>query len=477
MVSPRAFRDYDIRGIVPELVDERSIYYGKLDDPNAYQAPIATEDVYKIGQGLAEFFGAEKIIVGHDARLSASDWTQSLTDGITTQGVGVIQIGMTSTDMVYYAAGAHKLPAVEITASHLTWELNGMKMVGPSVSVVCKGEGMEELRDIVLADNFKPAAAKGTVEQKDITGEYTDHVCRFADLAKLKPVKIVADAGNGVGGVVADRIAARFPQIELDRLYFEPDGNFPNHDANPSLLENYKLLMERIPESGADFGIAWDGDADRVAFFDECGHFVPGDFATAIMARHFLQEHPGEAIINDVRSSWVVRDWVKKLGGTLWTQRVGHSFMKHIMREKNAIFGGEVSGHYYFRDNFYADSGMIAWMVLMMMLSNQDVKMSKLVSDLGPYFVSGEINSDVPSVERAIERIARRYADANNISRLDGISIEYDDWHFNVRPSANDPVLRLNLEALDRAKMEQKTDEVLGVIRQPERKASSAAGG
>lgn len=477
MVSPKVFRDYDIRGIVPDLVDERSIYYGKLDDPGVYQAPIVPEDVCKIGQGLAEFFGAEKIIVGHDVRLSADSWTQSLTDGITAQGVGVIQIGLTASDMVYYAAGAYKLPGVQVTASHSTRELNGMKMVGPSVSVVCKGEGMEELRDIVLADNLRPAACKGKVEHKDIADEYTDHVCKFADPAKVKPTKIVADAGNGVGGVVADRIAARFPQIDLDRLYFEPDGNFPNHDANPSLLENYEVLIKRIPESGADFGIAWDGDADRVAFFDERGNFIPGDFATALMARYFLQQNPGRAVINDVRSSWVVRDWVQKLGGTLHTQRVGHSFMKHMMRSKDAIFGGEVSGHYYFRDNFYADNGMIPWMVFMMMLSADDVKMSEIVSELGPYFVSGEINSDVPSVEEAIERIERRYSDAKSISRPDGISIEYDDWHFNVRPSANDPVLRLNLEALDRAKMEEKRDEVLGVIRQRERKAGSDAAG
>jgi len=465
MVDPKVFRAYDIRAIVPELVDESSVYYGKVGQAGTYQAPLDLKGVEAIGKGLAVLFGSNLVAIGHDARLSSPDWAKALATGLMAQGVDVLDLGLTTTDMIYYMSGKHNIPAVEITASHCTKELNGMKIVREGAHVVGQGSGMEELRDIVLAGRFPAPSRHGTLTTRNILTEYVDHLMQFVNVEEIASFHIIGDAGNGVGGIVAQAIAERIPSIRLDAMYFEPDGRFPNHEANPFEVENIRELIARVPRDGADFGVAWDGDADRVYFLDETGAFVPGDFITTLVARAFLEQYPGAAIVYDIRSSWAVRDWVVRLGGRPIVERVGHSYIKQTMRRENAVFGGEVSGHYYFRDHFYADNGFIPWLKVMTMLSRQHVTLSALVASLGPYYLSGEINSTVQDVGAVIKRLAERYSDGE-ISYLDGITVSYPDWHFNVRPSANDPVVRLNLEARSREMMEQKRDEVLALIRQ-----------
>lgn len=468
ILNPKVFRSYDIRALVPDLVDEKSIYYGKVYDPDSYQSPLEPAGVEIIGRGLAEFLKkegtVETIIIGRDTRLSSPAWADALAEGIMAQGVHVLDIGLASSDTVYFASGKYNLPAVMITASHCTKELNGIKMVRAGANVIGQGAGMEELRDLTVAGEFPTVPAKGNRTTKDVLPEYVDFLMQYVDAPSLKSFKIIGDAGNGVGGVVCEALVERIPSVSLTPMYFAPDGRFPNHDANPFEVENIHELIARVPKEGADLGVAWDGDADRVFFLDENGHPVPGDFITALVATYFLKKFPGSAIVYDIRASWAVRDTVTKAGGHAIAERVGHSYIKRTMRRENAVFGGEVSGHYYFRENYYADNGYLPLVAVLHMLSEGDIKMSELVKSLGDYHISGEINSTVPDTQAVIHRIAETYKDAD-INYLDGITVNYPDWHFNVRPSANDPVVRLNLEAKSQAEMEQKRDAVLALIR------------
>lgn len=465
MVDPKVFRAYDIRALVPDLVDERSEFFGKVDDPDSFQAPLLPEGVARIGRGLAKLYDAPVVAMGRDSRLSGPAWADALAEGLTSQGVEVWDLGLTTTDTVYFVSGKYNVPAIQITASHCTRELNGLKIVRAGAHVIGRGAGMEELRDIVLAGDFQPAPQPGQRIRKDVLEEYIDHLMTFVDADAIKPFRLIGDAGNGVGGIVAAALVARLPQLSLTPLFFEPDGAFPNHDANPFEVENIKELIAAVPAQGADLGVAWDGDADRVYFLDENGRFIPGDFITTLVAQYFLQKSPGAAVVYDLRSSWAVRDKVTEAGGRPISERVGHSYIKQTMRRENGVFGGEVSGHYYFRDHYYADNGYLPFIAVLTMLSTRGLKMSELVDSLGPYFISGEINSKVASTDAVIERIKTRYADADDINFLDGITVTYSDWHFNVRPSANDPVVRLNLEAKDQADMERRRDEVLALIR------------
>ncbi len=463
-VDPKVFRAYDIRALVPDLVDESSVYYGKVGAADAFQAPLTPEGVEEIGRGLADFFAAPTVVIGYDARLSSPEWAAALARGMNRQGVDVLDIGLASTDMVYFASGKFQMPAIEITASHCTKELNGMKIVKAGAHVVGAGAGMETLRDLVVSGRFKAADRPGTVTKRPLMDDYIAHLLQFIDVEKVKPFRILADAGNGVGGQPARALFARMPQLQVTELYFDPDGRFPNHEANPFEHENITELIRRVPEEKADFGVAWDGDADRVFFLDEQGRPIPGDFITTLVARHFLKRDPGAGIVYDLRASWAVRDWVERLGGRPISERVGHSYIKRTMRAENAVFGGEVSGHYYFRDHYYADNGYIPLLSILQMLSEENVPLSQLVASLGEYHISGEINSTVPNTQTVLERLKATYADGRQDFR-DGITVEYPDWHFNVRPSANDPVVRLNLEAKTQAQMEARRDEVLGLIR------------
>lgn len=463
-IDPKVFRTYDIRALVPDMVTPESDFYSELGNPDSFLATLTPDQVMLIGRGLGDFLEADTVVVGHDARLSGPAWAEALASGLAQQGVNVINIGYATTDIVYYASGKMNVCAIEITASHSPKELNGMKMVRPGAQVIGMGSGMEALRDLVISGQFKSAAQPGIITHRDLLDEYIEHLMQFIDVSAVRPFTIVADAGNGVGGLPAHGLFARLPQLKVTELFFEPDGNFPNHGPNPFEHENIQQLVETVKTQGADFGVAWDGDADRVFFTDENGSPISGDVVTTLVARHFLKMHPGSTIIYDLRASWAVRDWVTKLGGRAVSERVGHSFIKRRMRAENGVFGGEVSGHYYFRDHYYADNGYIPLLSILQMLSENGQKMSELVASLGSYYISGEINSTVPDTNAVLERVKRIYADGD-IDLRDGITIEYPDWHFNVRPSANDPLVRLNLEARSQADMEQKRDELLALIR------------
>lgn len=463
-VNPKVFRNYDIRALVPELVDEKSEFYSMLHSADAFLVTLTPDGVEQIGRGLAVLFDAPTVAIGYDARLSGPTWADALARGFNQQGVDVINIGRATTDTIYYISGSRNIPGVIITASHSPKEMNGMKMVRAGAQVIGMGAGMEELRDIVMAGAFKPSDKTGTVTHEDILNEYVEQMMRLVEVDKIKPFRIIADAGNGIGGLPAHGIFAQLPQLEVTELFFDPDGTFPNHGPNPFEPENIEILVEKVREEKADFGVAWDGDADRVFFVDENGEAIPGDFVTTFVARHFLQRNPGAGIVYDLRASWAVRDWVTKLGGRPISERVGHSYIKQTMRAENAVFGGEVSGHYYFRDHYYADNGYIPLLSILQMLSEQGIKLSELVASLGEYHISGEINSTVADTKAVLETLKQRYADGQQDFR-DGVTVEYPDWRFNVRPSANDPVVRLNLEAKTHADMEAKRDEVLAIIR------------
>ncbi len=466
MVNPKVFRAYDIRALVPDLVDESSAYFGKVNDPDSYQAPLTPEGVEEIGRGLADFLDAPTVAIGYDARLSSPAWADALARGLNRQGTDVLNIGLATTDMAYFVSGKMNLPAVEITASHCTKELNGMKIVRAGAQVVGQGAGMEQLREIVTGGNFRAATRQATTRRQDIMPEYITHLMQFVEVADIAPFRILADAGNGVGGQVARPLFAQMPQLAVTEMYFEPDGRFPNHEANPFERENIEEMIHRLPREGFDFGVAWDGDADRCFFLDETGEPIPGDFVTTLVAKHFLRRAPGATIVYDLRASRAVKEGVAKAGGKAVAERVGHSYIKRTMRAENAVFGGEVSGHYYFRDHWYADNGYIPLLSILQMLSEAKAPLSELVASLGAYYVSGEINSTVPSTQAVMERIQTQYADGQHDFR-DGITVEYPDWHFNVRPSANDPVVRLNLEASSKADMERRRDELLVLIRTP----------
>jgi phosphomannomutase len=448
-LNPDIFKAYDVRGTYPDQVNE-----------DAARA---------IGAAFVAYLGAKRIAVGRDMRLSSPSVAEAFIDGATSQGCDVVDYGMIATDMLYFAVARDRHDGgVMITASHNPKQYNGMKMVRREAFPLSGEEGISDIREMIANGTTPPpAAARGTVTTADALAAYVDHVMGFIDPSVVKPFNVVLDAGNGMGGLVAPKLFERLP-CRTTRLCFEVDGRFPNHEANPLIDENRVDITERVIAEKADIGIAWDGDADRCFFIDGTGAFISGDFITALLAEAFLMKHPGSTIIYDLRASYAVRDVVAKYGGTSLMNRVGHAFFKRRMRETNGIFGGEVTGHYYFRDNFYADNGFIPAMLILELMSKKGQSLHELLAPLrAKYFISGEINTKLGSmaaVPAKLDQISSRYADASQY-KLDGLSIEYPDWHFNVRASNTEPLLRLNLEAQTPQLMAQKRDEVLGLIR------------
>jgi phosphomannomutase len=376
---------------------------------------------------------------------------------------------MAGTDMMYFAVArdGHDGGA-QITASHNSKEYNGIKLVRHEAYPLSGDAGIGDIRDAINLGRLPaPAAARGSLSQREMLDDYVHHVMSFIDPSVVKPFNVVADAGNGIAGMIAPKLFARLP-CRVTPLCFEVDGTFPNHEANPLIEENRRHVVERVRQDKADVAIAWDGDADRCFFIDGTGEFIAGDFITALLAEAFLLKHPGAKIVYDVRASYAVKDMVAKYGGTSLMNRVGHAFFKRRMREEGAIFGGEVTGHYYFRDNFYADNGFIPALLILELMSRKGQTLAELLAPLREkYFISGELNtrvSDMNVVRQKIDGLAARYTDGR-VYTLDGVSAEFPDWHFNVRPSNTEPMLRLNLEATTPEKMEQKRDEVLTFIR------------
>jgi phosphomannomutase len=448
-INPAIFKAYDVRGLYPSEL---------------------SEDVFLLlGRAFAAFLGPGRVAVTRDMRISSPSLAAAFIEGVRQQGIHVVDYGLAGTDMMYFAVASEGLDGgAQITASHNPGEYNGCKMVRAEAFPLSGESGIREMKEMMLAGTIPPpAAAPGTIATADMMDEYVAHVMSFIDPAIITAFSAVLDAGSGIAGAVAPHLFDQLP-CRTTRLCFEVDGTFPNHEANPLIEENRRDIVEKVVEIGADIGIAWDGDADRCLSIDGNGEFIAGDFITALLAEAFLIRQPGATVVYDCRASYAVRDTVEKYGGRALMNRVGHAFIKRRMREEDAIFGGEVTGHYYFKDNFYADNGFIPALLILELMSKKGQSLRDLLQPFRErYFISGEINTAVPNmamVDERIERLAREYA-RGHVYRMDGISVEFDDWHFNVRPSNTEPLLRLNLEGLTPEIMEKRRDEVLGIIR------------
>jgi phosphomannomutase len=447
VLDPKVFKAYDVRGLHPAELDE--------------------EGAYAVGRAYVEQFRAKRIAVGRDMRVSSPTMAAAVIEGAADGGADVVDIGLAGTEMLYFAVGELGLDGgIAVTASHNPKEYTGMKIVRAGALPVGGESGLLDVRDRALA-GFGDVVARGTVTQQDVVDAYVERVLSFVDLVALKPLRIVVDAANGMAGVMLPPVLERLPLLEVVRCYFEPDGTFPNHEPNPLLPENREFIVAKTREEGADLGVAYDGDADRCFFVDDTGEFVPGDFVTALLAESILEKEPGGKIIYDVRASWAVPRTIEAAGGVPLINRVGHAYIKHRMREEGAVFGGEVSAHYYFRDFTQADTGVVPFLVLVELLSKRARKLSEILEPYrSRYFLTGEINTPVQDVPAKLQELEERYrAEGGRISHLDGVSVDFDDWHFNVRPSNTEPLLRLNLEALSEELMERKRDEVLELIR------------
>lgn len=446
-VNPGIFKAYDIRGVYPTDLNEAA--------------------AYAIGRAFVTFLKVDTVLVGRDMRTSGPQIFDAVTRGLMDQGADVVNIGMVSTDQYYFACAQQRLPGMMVTASHNPKQYNGFKMVRQMPYLLSGDEGIQDLRRIVETDAFAPAERQGSMRELDLSEQFVEAVLGLIDVEALKarPIKVVADTGNGMVGPILQRVYARLP-VELVGLYFDPDGTLPNHGLDPLQPENRAELEARVLSEGADAGFAFDGDGDRFFTIDDRGQFVAGDYMTALLGRYLLEKKPGSKIVYDVRASWAVPDLISAAGGTPMIERVGHAFIKRRMAAEQVLFGGEVSGHYYFQDFNYADSGVIPSLLIMEMLAKTGKKMSELLVPLeGQYFISGEINSTVADSKAKMAELAERYADGK-IEHIDGVSVSYDTWHFNVRGSNTEPLLRLNLESVaSQAEMEQKRDEVLAIIR------------
>jgi phosphomannomutase len=373
---------------------------------------------------------------------------------------------MVGTEMVYFATGELGLDGgIMVTASHNPGRYTGLKIVRRGALPVGSESGLVEVRDRAVRAEWSDAT-RGEVTTEDVWDAFVDRVLGFVDVAAIAPVKVVVDAANGMAGEMLPRVLAHLPQVEVIRCYFDPDGSFPNHEPNPLLPENREFIVGRTRAEGAAFGVAYDGDADRCFFVDDRGEFVPGDFVTALFAETVLAREPGGKVIYDVRASWAVPKTIEEAGGTALVNRVGHSFIKQRMRDVGAVFAGEVSAHYYFRDFSQADSGVIPFLLMLELVSRRGQALSKILEPFrSQYFLTGEINTPVSDVALKLQELKERYASEGRVSHLDGLSIEAEDWHMNVRPSNTEPLLRLNLEALSEELMAAKRDEVLALIR------------
>ena len=446
MLDPKVFKAYDIRGVYSTELDE--------------------EGARAIGRAYVEQFEPKQIAVGRDMRVSSPTMAKATIEGATAAGAEVVDIGLVGTEMLYFAVGDLDLDGgIQVTASHNPKEYTGMKIVRRGAMPVGGDSGLLEIRDRAVSySDMSGGQTPGPVRKEDVFPGYVDKVLSFVEPSAIERRRIVIDAANGMAGVMLPPVLERIP-IDAVPYFFEPDGTFPNHEPNPLLPENREFVIGRVLEDEAKLGTAFDGDADRCFFIDDTGEFVPGDFVTALLAESMLEKYPGSKIIYDVRASWAVRETIERAGGIPLINRVGHAFIKQRMREEDAVFAGEVSGHYYFRDFYQADSGVIPFLLMLELVSKRGKQLSQLLQAFRErYFLTGEINVPVTDVAVKLQEIKERYGSEGEVSHLDGISIEAEDWHLNVRPSNTEPLLRLNLEARSPELMERKRDEVLQVI-------------
>jgi phosphomannomutase len=437
------FKAYDVRGVYPDEIDEAL--------------------VRKIGNAFVRFTGAERVLVGRDMRPSSEPLAAAFTEGATLAGADVTLLGLCSTDLVYFASGYLNSPAVMFTASHNPAQYNGIKMCRAGAAPIGEQTGLAQIKTTVDSGVVERDDHMGKVEHADLLDAFAAHVRSFINVDALAPTKVVADTANGMGGLVVPKVMETLP-VELTMLYAELDGTFPNHPADPIQLENLKDLQRAVLDSGADIGLAFDGDADRVFLVDDLGQPVSGSTTTAICARGILQGHPGETVVHNLICSKAVPEVIRENGGIPVRSRVGHSFIKQVMAETNAIFGGEHSAHYYFRENWRADSGSIAAVMVLEQLSKAGVPLSELRKPFERYAQSGEINTKVDDPNGVIDAVAKAY-EGQEQDRLDGLTVDCGSWWFNLRPSNTEPLLRLNLEAADRPACDARTQEVLALVR------------
>jgi phosphomannomutase len=453
IANPEIFKAYDIRGV-----------HG-----SDFDADVAEQIGRAFVRVIAELEGKPaadlRLGLGRDMRLTAPEMEAAYREGMCSEGAHVLDAGEVATEMLYYLVGSRDLDGgLMCTASHNPKRYTGAKLVKRGAIALSGDAGIGDVK-ARIEEGLGDAPGGGTVEEVSVWDEFHEAALKFIDPDVIKPLKVVVDGGNGMAGPMVGPILERLG-LDLVEAYFKPDGNFPDHEPNPLLPENREFIMREVVDKGADFGIAWDGDADRCFFIDERGAFIDGDFMTALLAESMLDKQPKSTILYDVRASRAVADVVEGAGGRALMNRVGHAFFKTRMRDEHAIFGGEVSGHYYFHDFYCADSGTIPALLMLELLSSRGAKPSELLEPYrSRYFISGEINSEVADGDAKIEELATRYSSGRQY-RLDGLSVEYDDWHFNVRPSNTEPLLRLCLESLRSAEdMERRRDEVLAVIR------------
>ena len=437
------FKAYDVRGVYPSELD--------------------ADTARRIGGAFARYLQVGRVAVGRDMRASSPDLAAAFIEGITTVGTSVVDVGLVSTDALYFASGLLDVPAAMFTASHNPPRYNGIKLCREKAAPIGQESGLVEIKELVRSGESAPRGRRGTVQSIDVLPQYASHCRGFIDVDSLRPIRVAVDAGNGMAGRTVPLVFEGLP-FEVVPLYFELDGTFPNHPANPIEPENLEDLRRLVVGQGCEMGVAFDGDADRVFLVDERAQIVSGSLTTALVAGRLLAKHPGEAVIYNLICSWTVREVIEENGGRPVRTRVGHSFIKKVMADTGAIFGGEHSGHYYFRDNFRADSGMIAALLVLEAMSVSEEPLSRVLEPYRRYHASGEINSEVTDQQAAIEELAEAYSDGRQ-DRIDGLTVEYDDWWFNCRPSNTEPLLRLNLEARSKELMESKRDEVLARIR------------
>jgi phosphomannomutase len=447
VLNPAVFKAYDVRGVYPTELDE--------------------EGAYAIGRAYVEQFEPRRIAVGHDMRVSAPAVARATIEGAADAGAEVLDLGLVGTEMVYFAVGDQGLEGgIMVTASHNPKDYIGMKIVRRGALPVGGESGLLDVRDRAVAGYDRPQGQTlGRVHSLDVWPAFVDRVLSFVDVEAIRPLRVVIDAANGMAGAMLPPVLERLP-IDAVRCYFEPDGTFPNHEPNPLLPENREFIVQKTLEERADLGVAFDGDADRCFFVDDAGEFVPGDFVTALLAESILAKHPGEKVIYDLRASWAVPETVSRLGGVPVVSRVGHAFIKHLMRKEDAVFAGEVSGHYYFRDFSQADSGVVPFLLMLELSSRKGRPLSEILRPYRErYFITGELNTPVPDVPLKLQELKERFGREGRVTHLDGLSVDAEDWHMNVRPSNTEPLLRLNLEARTEELMKAKRDEVLAAIR------------
>jgi phosphomannomutase len=447
VLDPSVFKAYDVRGVYGRELDE--------------------EGAYAVGRAYVDHFEPRRMAVGRDMRVSSPSMAEAVARGAADGGAEVNDVGLVGTEMLYHAVGSLELDGgICVTASHNPKEYTGMKIVRRGALPVGGESGLFDVRDRAIAGDWRPTQPKRTTSG-DIWESFIDKVVSFIDPDAVSQLNVVIDAANGMAGVMLPGVLGRVPQVNAVRCYFEPDGTFPNHEPNPLLPENREFIVRKTREERADLGVAYDGDADRCFFVDDTGEFVPGDFVTALLAELMLEKERGAKIIYDVRASWAVPRAIEAAGGVPLVNRVGHAFIKHRMRKEDALFAGEVSAHYYFRDFWQADSGVVPFLLMLELISRRGQKLSELLRPFRKhYFLTGEINTPVADVPLKLQELKERYAaGGGRISHLDGLSVEFDDWHFNVRPSNTEPLLRLNLEALSEEEMAGRRDEVLALIR------------